>query len=388
MKKIVCLLLTLIMMAGAAASAEKHLDVQAVFSGTLEGRTLAFDLYEQEGKVYTVSDILPGCAVETDPGVSGIGPDLVFTLPFIRPEILEKAAEKADQLIVSWISLLPSETKTGIYAGDLFENAGTASVSSSSLSELSAMLEASAGEWKDGAETGSLLNGLFILACAKIQQLCPGSDPKFSIESYNGGRWIVIQISNGQDVLATVTSDRSGGETQRLLISWREAGLYYFRDITMEFSDVRASVYTELRSGPGSAYPAVLSDRPLFSEIYTLSSEEQQNASFTWIFESDALKRPLNVTGAAAHNADGTAALLLSACVEGIEKEKLSVRLTLDSKNGGEITGDTRILHFENAQENAEITLSAGSQLMYLAAELIPALPEEYQKLIRKFIFQ
>ena len=388
MKKIFCLLITMIMMAGTAASAERHLDIHAVFSGTLEGRTLSFDLYEQEGKIHTVTDLLSGCAVETDPGVSGIGPDLIFTLPFIRPAALEKAAEIADELIVSWIAQLPSDTKTGMYAGDLFENAGTVSLSSSSLSELKDMLESYAAEWKNGTETGDLLNGLFTFACAKIQQLCPGTDPKIRIESYNGGRWIVLEISDGQDVFATVTSDRSGGKTDRLLISWRDSGIYYFRDISMEFSDVRSSIYTELRSGSGSSYHAVSSGRPLFTEIYTLSANGQKDTEFAFTFESDALKRPLNVTGTTVHAADDTAELNLTAQLEGVEKEQLSVSLKLDTAENGAITGDTRILHSENAQENAEISLTAASQLMYLAAELTPALPDEYQTLIRKFLFQ
>ena len=69
-------------------------------------------------------------------------------------------------------------------------------------------------------------------------------------------------------------------------------------------------------------------------------------------------------------------------------KEQLSVSLKLDTQQNGAITGDTRILHLENAQENAEISLTAFSQLMYLAAELIPALPDEYQTLVRNFLFQ
>lgn len=388
MKKIFCLLLTLILMAGAAASAEKHLGIQAVFSGTLEGRTLSFDLYEQEGKTYTVSDLLSGSAVETDRAVSGIGPDLIFTLPFVTPDAMEKTAVKAEKLIISWIAQLPSETKTGMYAGDLFENAGTVSVSSSSLSELTATLESSAAEWKDGTEAGNLLNGLFTLVRAKIQKLCPGTDPKIRIESYNGGRWIVMEISDGQDVFATVTTDRSGGKTQRMLISWRDSGTYYFRDISMEFSDVRGSVYTEMRSGAGSSYHAVSSGRPLFTEIYTISKDEQQNTAIAFTFESDALKKPLNVTGTAARSTDDTAELILTAQIEGVEKEQLSVSLKLDAQQNSAITGDTRILHPENAQENAEISLTAFSQLMYLAAELIPALPDEYQTLIRKFLYQ
>lgn len=388
MKKIVCLLLTLIIMAGAAASAEKHLEVQAVFSGTLEGRTISFDLYEQEGMIYTLSDLLSGAVVATDPETSGIGPDLIFTLPFIRPDDLKKAAEKAEELIVSWISGLPSEKKTDVYSGDLFENAGMVSVSYSSLSELNALLEGCAAEWNNSTETGSFLNGLFNLIRVKIQSLCPGTDPKFSIKSYNGGQWIVIEISDGQNVFTTITTDRSGGKIQRLLISWREAGIYYFRDISMDFSDVRASVYTELNSGAGSAYPAVSSGLPLFSVKYSLSAEGQQNAAFTWSFESDALKRPLNVTGTAERGVDGCAVLILTACIEGVEKEKLGIRLTLNAEKDSEITSDTRILHTENAQENTEITLSVGSQLMFLAAELIPALPEEYQNLIRKSFFQ
>ena len=388
MKKIFCLLLTLILMAGAAASAEKHLGIQAVFSGTLEGRTLSFDLYEQEEKIYTVSDMLSGSAVETDPALSGIGPDLIFTLPFVTPEAMENAAVKAEKLIVSWIAQLPSETRTGMYAGDLFENAGTVSLSSSSLSELNAMLENSAAEWKDGTEEGNLLNGLFTLVCAKIQQLCPDTDPTIRIESYNGGRWIVMEISDGQDVFATVTTDLSGGKTQRMLISWRDSGIYYFRDLSMEFSDVRGSVYTELRSGDGSSYHAVSSGRPLFTEIYTLSKDEQQNTAFAFTFESDALKKPLNVTGTAARSADDSAELNCSVQIEGVEKEQLSVSLKLDTQQNGAITGDTRILHLENAQENAEISLTAFSQLMYLAAELIPALPDEYQTLVRNFLFQ
>lgn len=390
MKKIFCLLFALMLLTGAAAfaSAERHLEVKAVFSGSMEGRTVCFDLYEQGGKIYTVSDLIPDCAVETDPAFSGISPDALFTLLFLNPETACNAFEKADAILFNWIEGLPSETKNGVFAGDLFDSAVTVNVSSSSLSELNASLDASAAQWNDGSENAAALSGLFSLALTKMNQLFPGTDPQLRIKNYDGGQWIVVEISDGNDVLAVVSADRSAGITGRLLFSWRDAGLYYFRDITMEFSDVRSSVFMSLYSGNQSVYSSVITGRPLFSESFTLSRDEKNVPCIDWTFMADVLQQPFAVTGTSSLNTDGTAEMDLSARIEGVEGEKLNVSIRLDTADTAAVTGGTRILHSSSEQDSAEISLTAGSQLMYLAAELIPALPEAYQTLIMKYLFQ
>ena len=388
MKKIFCLLIILMLLTCAAASAERHLEVKAVFSGTMEGKTIYFDVYEQNGKIYTISDLIPDCAVETDPALSGISPDALFTLLFLNPESAYYAAEKADAILYSWIEGLSSESKAGYFAGDLFENAGTVSVSSSSLSELNASLDAAAAEWNDGTENAAALSGLFNLALSKLKQLCPGADPLLHIKNYDSGKWIVIEISDGNDVIAVVSADRTGGKTERLLFSWREAGLYYFRDISMESSDVRASAFISLYSGSQSAYSAVSTGRPLFSETVTLYRDKKNVPCIDWTFMADVLKQPFTVSGTSSVNADGTGTMDLSACIEGVDKEKLNVSVRLDTADAGKVIGESRILHPDIAQENNEITLTASTQLMHLAVELMPALPEAYQNLILNYLLK
>ena len=105
------------------------------------------------------------------------------------------------------------------------------------------------------------------------------------------------------------------------------------------------------------------------------------------MLSSGALSNPLYISGTSAGQ-ENQASINATVRINGPEKEEsISVSLILEPLSRPVSVSDKQIIDMTDEKENAVIPLTAASNAALLAAEILPAFPENYQKLIMKLIY-
>ena len=72
----------------------------------------------------------------------------------------------------------------------------------------------------------------------------------------------------------------------------------------------------------------------------------------------------------------------MNICIQGYEKENLQITACKEPLISRVLFSDKQEMHLRNPKESTEISLTVLSGTMELAAEMIPALPQDYQTLL------
>ena len=113
MKKALCILTAVLCLVGGNAFADRHLEAQLAFSGTMEGQIVSFDLYDQEGSLTAVSSLLPETAVvlcATD--TSDL---LASSFCYLQPDTIIGLRQKTEDLMIRWLGNRRCEYRTGFF---------------------------------------------------------------------------------------------------------------------------------------------------------------------------------------------------------------------------------------------------------------------------------
>ena len=119
----------------------------------------------------------------------------------------------------------------------------------------------------------------------------------------------------------------------------------------------------------------------------TVSDETDHTFSFQYIFRSDKLNEPLFITGNTIRQNDGYRTLNAAVGVEKPEQTVLSIRLNSETLNRPISVSDKTIFDPESDKDNPAVYLSAATNAVIFASEILPILPQDYQQLVLNLIY-
>ena len=381
MKKIFCLLAIIAMMTSVSAYADQHMEMTCKFNGPDYGRTESIDLFEQDNRIIAVSTLFPEYAVE-------IGQDIINSLSgfniicSISPEKIYEKKTVINNLFHSWIERKLSDRVYGIYAGELFDYAAVMRYAEVHLSELSGIIrDAVAGE--TAPDTDKFRKDIYSFIADLFEDRTEDMDLKISIASYDEGRYVSAMIMNNEDVKTILSADFSDENETRLLIGYREEGRYYFRDISILYSGKKdITITSSLRSGEESSYHNLSGNRPLFTETLILSDDMNR-----YELKTDSVSEPLIVSGTASVRDNGQAGMNAIVRIGDQDRGILDISIDLENMARPVSLTDKQVVHLTDNKVNAEVKESVSTHIMLLAAEIIPTLPADYQKMMITWMY-
>lgn len=377
MKKTFCILIVLILMSGACASADQHLTLSFVFPVNANSVTENIDLYEQAGKTVAVSSLFPEYAAEIGQGSLLSLTDIRMILS-LNPELLSGAIGTADSILMSWINPLLSAPEYGAYSGELFDSARSVCTGEGLLSDLITHIRRNT-EKVDPEDPSGTANAVIRLFAERFVLQFGETDPVLIIRCYDEGRYLTIHFMVLDEVQMVASLDRSADTDRHVLITSREDNRYYIRKLSSRSENDRVVVSSSLRSS-GSSSLFSPDTQLLFSTDFSLEMMSGQEAGFEWMLKSDALKEPMIASGAYSFPEKNVKYLNAGVRIGDNGKEVLQISIRIEPlENAVSFENKTYI---PTEKGNAGIMMTALTNLSALAAVILPSLPNEYQKII------
>ena len=391
MRKFLCILAAALCLTAHASAQERHIQFGGVFTGALENRTVTADLFEKDGVTAFVSSLIPNTVIELEDPKTGstLAADLegVFSL---RPEAVYTSLETAENILFAWTGKQQNETVSGAFAGELFDRASSETSCRFSLSAFAGYLQESLGTagGTEGDGMNPFMNRLLYEAAESMKAQGTETDPVILFSSYDEGSWYTVRVTVGNDVLMTLSADRTYDGCRRVLAAYKENGLYCFRDTEYRLEGKQFSVTSAFRTGKEPSFRRAAEQKPLFTESFTLAGDTASSCTFECVFAAEKLKDPVIMIGKITSPETGRAGIDADAYIRGHEADTLRVTVNTDAQGSGEDFSGHQVIKTDRNKENAGIRLSAVSGLTLLAAEILPTLPEEYQKMIVNYFLK
>ena len=388
MKKIICILAVVIMLSCAAASADQHLEALCTVSGFPESIPVTLDLYEQAGNITAVSSVFPDHAVELSPDESCGLTQLFQTICSLQPMNVSGAEKEADLLFISFLEPLLSDPVPGMYAGALFDRASSVRYAEFPLSDMTGFFRTAAALTQQDPGRKNDLVSVLLASFDTGKSSGAAEDDSgimISVRSFDNERYLTLQIIRQEDVIMTVSADRTAENGIRFLICYRENGSYYFRDICTGFEQDQYVIRTEfLRSTSSILYAP--GRKTLYCARLAIENSREGHSLFRYDLNSDILSGPLTVSGSAKAYVDGRADLRAVVGIGGMKADVISLDMLLEPVYRPVSFDDKTIVRTGDAVESAGLTLAAVSNIAELAAQLLPTLPKDYQDMILRLL--
>ena len=273
MKRLISLILTLALLGcGVAAAENVHLRISTVITVPSQEMAVDFDLYSDGTTGYLQSLLFPGKTL----ALSAEGPNLDVgesdggSFEMIKLFLDAGLNETMTQCVMDWIKGMQPEIRTGMFSGDLFQEAtrmARVRVNSAELGTLFTAIKKALNEkgmdadWLDEAlETGNIPADLAV---------------EFKI--YDAGRYGCVNIFRGEEVVMTVSADLSDREKEMTtyLIGTGAGGKAYYRliRITRKGENLISLNETVYADDAKTGFSGI---RPEGSLICSLQAEVQQ----------------------------------------------------------------------------------------------------------------
>ena len=391
MKKFLCILAAALCLTAHASAGERHIRVEGVFTGALENRTVTADLSEQDGVTTFVSSLIPNTVIELENSKTGSTlPADLEGLFALRPEAVYASLNTAEDLLFAWTGTQQNETVSGAFAGEMFDRASSETSCRFSLSAFAGYLQErlEASEGTGGEGMNPFMSRLLYEAAESWKARDTETDPEILFSSYDEGSWYTVRMTVGNDILMTLSADRTSADCRRLLITYKENGLYCFRDTEFRMEGKQFYATSSFRTGKEPSFRSAAEQKPLFTESFTLAGDTASSCTFECVFDAEKLKNPVIMIGKITSPETGRAGIDADAYIRGHEADTLRVTVNTDAQDSGEDLSGRQVVRMDRKKENAGIRLSAVSGLTLLAAEILPTLPEEYQKMIVNYFLK
>lgn len=383
MKRTTCILIMIALLCGASACADRHLDIRFTPSGNPDA-AVTFDLYEQEGAMYTISSLFPEYAYR-----SGLQKCISVTdltaLIALRSGLAAETEKNVGSLFTSWLEKRLSDPRYDNWAGEFFDSASSMRYAEFRLDELIALFDPQTvpGDVQDAEGPG--FPGSLVYRMIRDYR---DSDLTVSVSSFDDGKYLSASVNRGEDVLMTVSSDCSASGGIRVQINYREEGKYYYRYADLRYGDDSYTVSTSLFSGEDSSFLQSNTGDMLFSETFIVKDDPDMTNRFEWMFYAPAIAEPFVVSGTAALTEDGSFRLEASGGIGDLSEEILRISASAEPLARQVLFTDKEIVETDNKTGNEGIMTSAAAGLLQFAAEIIPALPDTYLNLILNLLNQ
>ena len=375
MKRIICLI-AVFLLSASFASADRYLEASFTFP---ENRIETIDLYEQNNQITAVSTLIPEYALITDHSVFS-GLSLFYSICSLNPGTTHESIQKTDKHLRDMIEQYLTDPVQGVYSGELFENAGSVRTVRFQLSDFFT----SVINTLDSSDEpfAVICNAALSSVLLSLQQTESLQEPSLEIKIYDNWRYISAMLFNQEQVIMTVSSDLSTEDTKRILICYSENGRYYFRDVLIKEDNENFTLTASLRSGKESSYQPIMKEKPLTAVQLNVTNER-----FELEMHGNGLSEPLIANGATSVLSSSEAQLTAGIFINNHHEQAIKLRVNLFQMARPVNFSDKEMINLSDQTENAGFTITAFSKATELAAEMIPTLPVDYQKLLIKLLY-
>ena len=364
MKRVICLIIVFMLYA-VCASADRYLDVSFSFSGLSDNRIETIDLYEQGDMITAVSTLIPEYAVIDDQSEYTLL-SLFHSICSVNPGTVRESIQKADKQARDMI--------------ELFEKAISVRTARFQLSDF-LTFSINTLEKSDGPFI-ALCKSAFSSLRRSLKQTESAQEMFMEIRIYDNWQYISALLYNQGQAIMTISSDLSSANEKRILICHRESGQYYFRDILIKDDNEAMMITAALRSGSQGTYQQIMTEKPIAAAMLTVTNEK-----FDLEIKGNGLSEPLMATGETAAQDNGEAQLAASVFIKNHDEQAIDICISLSQMARSVNFSDKEMIHLSDQNENAGFVITAVSRATELAAEIIPALPDEYRKLMIKLLY-
>ena len=360
-----------------AAIADEHVCVQGFFCGSTENLPFSADLYKQDDRLFIVSSLLPEIAVSVSDGQNRIT-ECISAILSINTEQLEYTIKADERIFSAWIQQLFRETRSGVFTGDVFDRATTVTTSSFLLSDYLRYTEMSLMNFEaNGNETEEKRNSYLLSALKGIQYIFRDEKLNIQLQSYDEGSYYTVSVIKQHEVFMTVSVDNTLHDCRHMVVGYRENGRYYFRDVLLSIQTESFAISSGLYCSNCSSYRMLTSDSLLFTERFSVAKDKEGMDVFQYSVETPSMTEPFAVSGSIAGDE-----IRMKMFLQQTGNDLCSVSVYKDNMKNTVSFSDKKTMYYDRINDREEIHMTFLAGIMQLAADIIPALPLFYQKIL------
>lgn len=363
------------------AAGEEHISIQASYSDSSGGRVASADFYQQNKQIIAVSTLFPELAVKLSEQNQIIFRTVPVILSFLHPEKIDAMIKKTDNILSEWMKEHPETVSDGVFAGDIFQHAGNVCSYETSLDELLAYIQDIIENSKEPVVLSPEDNEIYLLFYDMFDKASSGLNLSICISKYDEGSFYHISIKENDEIIYTVSFDKSKEKQINAVFGCRTGGRYYYRNLKYQYDKNTICIYSELYSGKETSYRAVSKHTALLKESVSLTAAEDDTVAVQGKIESWKLPIPIAFSGNCQVK-KGYAELDIRVFAESTYDQQIHINTCFERQIRPVSFPDKKIVDVRNEKEKDELSLSTYSGLSAIVAEIIPRLPVDYQKIL------
>lgn len=378
MKRIICILTAVICCICSIAAGETHIGIQGTIVSEESGKTVLFDLFRNnDNTVMITSTLTPDYAIRNQEDIQNIygSAEMFFG---ITPGSIESFISEMDATYHEWLKTRYHRFSEGIYTGSFFRRASTVYSTEYMLSDLIQYFKNSSYT-ESGTENRNIFRECIIHFA---DNLAAEYNPLVRMKSYDSDSYINLEFVEKDQVIMTIAFDNTKENEKRILITQKETGRYYFRDIYIQYNNGESSILTNLYSSGQALYDNISQEELLFSEYFALTGSKQPY-SMTYHCGTQKTGELLSVKGSV-----GPDEIRAGIFLQESQKENIVFSAVKDNETPAINPDQMKILNNNNLSESNEYRIAFMSGASLFLVEIIPMLPVSSQKLLYQIIFE
>ena len=373
MKKIFSILLAMILMTGCAAAGDYHLDIQFVVHQGNEDTAVTAEAVFREHEIQFLSGLFPSYVLVMEYNNADLlqslaamaEPSDIFSMPSFRKSL---SAFSTD---------IQAETVTGVFTGDLFDEAHEMTSGDFPLNEIiSRLMRITDPGYSPGTdEMQDIAKSVF--TGKGLQKL---SDIMIQYRVYDHGDYLTLNGVLGDKTIFTLSCDLTEENSVKSVLGYPENGKNYY--IVSEFkviSDREISISPAMISDRNKlGYRAIMNNAPVLKENWRIRlSPDRKETEFTGEIVPENGKKPLEISGSISKETK----LMLLAKIGFRDWTESWFTLAVTLENTLLNTESLKVVSVDSADDNQglEFVGEISGNAMAFLTRLMMALPEEYR---------
>ena len=373
MKKIFSILLAMILMTGCAAAGDYHLDIQFVVHQGNEDTAVTAEAVLREHQIQFLSGLFPSYALVMEYNNAELLQSLaavtepfdIFAMPSFREGLSAFGTD------------IQAETVTGVFTGDLFDEAHSMISGTFPLNEIISriMKIANPGYASGTDEQQDTVKDVF--SGKGLQKL---SDIMIQYRVYDHGAYLTLNGVFGDKTIFTLSCDLTEENIVKSVLGYPDNGKNYY--IVSEFkvvSDREISISSAMISDRNKlGYRAIMNNSPVLKENWKIrQSQDRKGTEFTGEIVPENGKTPLEISGSIS--TETKPVLLAKIGFRDWNESWFTLAVTLENTLLN--TEGLKVVSVDSAEDNQRLEFAGemSGNVMAFLARLMMAVPEEYR---------
>ncbi len=373
LKKIFSVLIAMVLLTGTAAAGDYHLDIQFVVH------------QEKEDTAVTAEAVLRGHDIRV---MSGLFPSHVLVMDNDNAELLQWidnlprifgtfSIPSFSEYLSAFGTAMQAETITGVFAGDLFDDAHTMKTVMLTPAEfMDEIMKVAAPEHASGAGNPNR-NPETNLSGGVLRNI---SDIMIRCDIFDDGKYMTINGVETGRTLFTVACDFNNYENPKFVTGYPDNGKNYYNVAEFKLiSDMEINISSELISDRNkTGYRTVMNDTPVLKENWDIKlAQDRKEISFSGRIIPANGKKTVEITGSIS--TENKPILLAKIGFEGWPDSWFTLAVTLDNTPVNTESLKAFSVLTGNEDEYERFTGEISRNMMIFLARLMQALPEDYR---------